>query len=300
MSDNASAPPPGPLYTMSLSKLRRHITRPDFDEFQARFDLALKRRPNDAERAELRQIGAEAFQVLLESSPEPDKAHFNWFAAHLLADRIAATPAIQDLLHRYERSLRRAKERERYARLAQPATVIQLKRVFQLSWFGTAGFEASDAFEIRRSVYKSPQESNFSCALSLRWPGLQVLPNYPLDQIIDLNRIRPLVSEAAWRSGKFLRVDAVLVVPFEGDPVAGFETDSKFHRKPEVQRLDGYKNELMSKAGIPFLRVESEDPNATSVDEWYSLLTDQVFDKVNIGERVRIRGNHTSLMPIFR
>lgn len=285
---------------MSPKRLRRLIARPNFEEFKSNFDQAVSARTTPAERIELRQIGEEAFVAFLELSPSPDRDAFGWFADHLLAGRIEPTQRLLTLARQHERALEQARERARYDALDSPATVIQTRRVFQLSWFGMAGFKSSDAFEIRRSVFRSPQESNFTCALSLRWPGLQVLPNYPIDQIIDLDKIRPFVSEAAWRSGRFLRVDAVLVVPFEGDPVAGFEADSRLHRDPEVQRLDAYKNELMTVARIPFWRVESEDPSATSIDEWYSLLTDQVYDKVNVGERVRIRGSHPTLVPLYR
>lgn len=285
---------------MSPKQLRRLIARPNFEDFKSKFDRAVSARTTPSERVELRQIGEEAFVAFLELTPNPDREKFGWFADHLLAGRIEPTQRLLTLARQHERAIEQAQERARYSTLDLPAPVIQTRRVFQLSWFGTAGFKSSDAFEIRRSVFRSPQESNFTCALSLRWPGLLVLPNYPIDQIIDLDKIRPFVSEAAWRSGRFLRVDGVLVVPFEGDPVAGFEADSRLHRDPEVQRLDGYKNELMTVARIPFCRVESEDPNATSIDEWYSLLTDQVYDKVNVGERVRIRGTHTSLVPLSR
>jgi hypothetical protein len=285
---------------MSPSRLRRFIARRNFAEFKVHFDQGMSARTTPPEREQLRQVGAEAFEAFLASSLTLDRELFRWFADHLLAGRVEPSPELLLLAQRHERAMEQAQERARHSGLNLTTPVIQLKRVFQLSWFGLAGFKSSDAFEIRRSIYRSPQESNFACALSLRWPGLQVLPNYPLDQIIDLDRIRPFVSAEAWRRGRYLRVDAVLVVPFEGDPIAGFETDSKLHQDPKVQRLDGYKNELMAAARIPFLRVESEDPSATSIDEWYSLLTDQAYDKVSVGERVRIRGNHTSLVPLFR
>ena len=285
---------------MSPSRLRRLIARRNFAEFKVYFDQGMSARTTPPEREQLRQVGAEAFEAFLASSLTLDRELFRWFADHLLAGRVEPSPELLLLAQRHERAMEQAQERARHSGLNLTTPVIQLKRVFQLSWFGLAGFKSSDAFEIRRSIYRSPQESNFACALSLRWPGLQVLPNYPLDQIIDLDRIRPFVSAEAWRRGRYLRVDAVLVVPFEGDPIAGFETDSKLHQDPKVQRLDGYKNELMAAARIPFLRVESEDPSATSIDEWYSLLTDQAYDKVSVGERVRIRGNHTSLVPLFR
>ena len=92
----------------------------------------------------------------------------------------------------------------------------------------------------------------------------------------------------------------MLVTPMEGDPIAGFELDSKLHTDPAVKQRDQYKNDLFSAAHIPLFRFESEDPNATGVDEWFSLLTDQVLDKVSVGERIRTRDLHETLVPIFR
>jgi hypothetical protein len=52
-------------------------------------------------------------------------------------------------------------------------------------------------------------------------------------------------------------------------------------------------------ARIPLLRLRSDAPMATAVDEWYSILTDEVLDKIDCGERVRVRDTHSSLVPIY-
>jgi len=161
-------------------------------------------------------------------------------------------------------------------------------------------FRASDAFEIRRSVFRSPQERAFAKALSLRFPGLRALPNYPLDQVVDLDRLKALVGDEAWRYGFGCRLDAVLVTPLEGDPIAAFELDSRVHDRPDAAKRDQWKNHLLSAARIPLFRLRSEDPTATGVDERYSLLTDQVLDKIDCGERNRTRDVHTTLVPLYR
>ena len=83
----------------------------------------------------------------------------------------------------------------------------------------------SDATGICRSVFRSQQERTFLRALSLRFPGLLALPNYPLDQIVALDRVGAIDAETL-RYGRNCRLDAVLIVPDEGDPVAVFELDT--------------------------------------------------------------------------
>ena len=63
---------------------------------------------------------------------------------------------------------------------------------------------------------------------------------------------------------------------------------------------DTWKSNLMTVANLPFFRLRSEDPAATCVDEWYSLLTDEVLDKIDCGSRVRTRDVHATLVPIGR
>jgi hypothetical protein len=137
-------------------------------------------------------------------------------------------------------------------------------------------------------------------ALRERFPGLLSLPNYPLDQVTDLDRLRGSVPEPAWRFGLYCKLDALLVTPIEGDPVAAFELDSRFHDSPEQRQRDQWRDLLLRSANIPLFRLRSEDPQATSVDEWYQLLTDEVLDKVSVGERLRVRDIHTSLVPLCR
>ena len=237
---------------------------------------------------------------MLESSAFPDPDLMIWFARHYEAGNIEPTDRLLVLLTKYERTMTQSAERARFAELADQTTIVQLKRVFQTSWFGLAGFEASDAFQIRTSVFRSRQERTFLRAASERFPGLRALPNYPVDQIIDLSRIKPLVSHEAWRSGKLLRLDTVLVTPIEGDPVAAFELDSAHHDDPDVKRRDAWKNELLVAARIPYFRLRSESPDSTTVDEWYSLLTDEVLDKISVGERLRVRDFHPTLVPMYR
>jgi len=129
---------------------------------------------------------------------------------------------------------------------------------------------------------------------------LVVLPNYPLDQVADMERLKKLVSDRIWRYGRDCRLDALLVTPMEGDPIAAFELDSHFHDDPEIARRDQWKNDLLATTRIPLFRLRSDDPNATSIDEWYSILTDEVLDKIDCGERIRTREVHTSLVPVYK
>lgn len=279
--------------------LRELILRRDFLSFLELFEQTL----SDAgvpTPIELQAIGGEAFEYFLDAYQIPNPTTLERFAAHCGRGTLPVTERIEASLRRLHRDLARESDRERYKSKDPGPLIIETKRVCQMSWFGFAGFQSSDLFELRRSVFKSPQERAFLRALSLRFPGLHPLPNYPLDQIVDLDRLKALTSLDAWRYGRFCILDAILVTPQEGDPVAVFELDSAYHDDPAQRERDRLKNELLHAARIPLFRLRSEDPSATGTDEWYGLLTDHVLDKIDVGERIRTRDVHTLLVPITR
>jgi hypothetical protein len=179
----------------------------------------------------------------------------------------------------------------------QPTPTITVKRVIQLIDMGFGSFTASDALGIKRSVFRSEQERTFLQALALRFPALNAFPNYPLDQLADFAKLRHLLDAETLRFGRNCRIDAVLVVPGEGDPVAAFELDSRYHDEPLQQHNDRLKNRLFQAIQIPFYRLRAEDTLSVGVDEWYALLTDEVADKIDCGRRLRVRTTHPTLIP---
>lgn len=256
---------------MNQSRLRRLAARPDFEEFRRQFDRASARR--DCSRDELREIGTDAFEAFLEPAASADSELFSWFVEQCRAGAIVTTNAISAGVRRLERATRRQAERVRYSE-AIPA--LQTRRIVQLSWFGSAGFHASDLFEVRQSIYRSPQLRQFCAAAALRFPGLTVLPNYPIREIVNLEKLERLVTPAVAKYGKYCAIDVILTTPREGDPVVAFDLQDDTRNK----RHDDWKNSILAAAGIPLFRLGSEDASATSIDEWYSVLTDEVLDKI--------------------
>jgi hypothetical protein len=173
-----------------------------------------------------------------------------------------------------------------------------VRRVVQISEYRLSNFRVSDALGIKRSVFRSEQERTFLQALSLRFPGLHAFPNYPLDQFADFHKLRDLVDSETLEYGKHCRVDAVLVVPGEGDPVAAFELDSALHDDPAAARKDRLRNRLFRAIQIPFFRLRAEQNCSVGIDEWYALLTEQVATKIDCGPHLRIRTAHRTLVPI--
>lgn len=174
---------------------------------------------------------------------------------------------------------------------------IQLKRVIQIIDMSFGDYSASDALGIRRSVFRSAQERTFLQALALRFPGLHAFPNYPLDQLADFDKLGNLLDDETLQYGRRCRVDAVLVVPGEGDPVAAFELDSPLHDDPAQARRDRLRNRLFRVIQIPFFRLRAEQCSSVGVDEWYALLTDEVVEKIDCGRRIRVRSAHSMLVP---
>lgn len=178
-------------------------------------------------------------------------------------------------------------------------SVVHVRRVVQIMQMILGDAISSNTMGVLRSVFRSQQERTFLRALSLRFPGLFALPNYPLDQIVDLDKILDeKIDGDTRRYGRHCRLDAVLVIPDEGDPVAAFELDSGFHDFPDAIRRDRMKNTLIGAIGLPFFRLRAEHPESMSVDEWYALLSDEVVPHLDPGSRIRCRQVAYRLIPV--
>jgi hypothetical protein len=254
----------------------------------------------------LQALGGEGLVLLLRG--EPTRVLLNAYTELLLAGSIQAPPEIVQELHErfpspgLEAMVRakvadEARVESRQSAISPATPAIQLKRVIQIIDMGFGTYPASDADGIRRSVFRSEQERTFLQALALRFPALHAFPNYPLDQLADFEKLKNLLDDETLQFGRRCRVDAVLVVPGEGDPVAAFELDSDLHDDPAQARRDRLRNRLFRAIRIPFFRLRAEQCTSVGVDEWYALLTDEVADKIDCGRRVRIRAKHPMLVP---
>jgi len=112
---------------MPFAHLRQHIVRPDFSLFREGFDSAANSADRGDGHAELRILGAEAFESLLESSPLPDPDLVTWFARHYQAGNIEPTDRLLVLLTQYERKMTQSAERARFADVAGQTTIVQLR-----------------------------------------------------------------------------------------------------------------------------------------------------------------------------
>lgn len=290
-------------HSMSLTRLAdltRLFEQPEHQLFCQEFESLLGVPLLASQKEELRTIGAAAFELFLKRSPAPDDETLRWFMRMCSDGWIKANGAIERALLRLERRMRREAERKRYGAFDSATTILQTRRVVQMSWFGTAGFCSSDAFEIRRSIYSARQERQFAAAARLRFPGLSVLPNYPLRQVVDLDKVKRMIPPSIVRYGFKCLLDVLVATPREGDPIAAIELDSRSHDDEVRQRQDEWKAQLLQVANIPLFRLRSEDPASTSIDEWYSVLTDQVVDHLDCGARIRTRDSHETLVPLFR
>jgi len=296
-----------PERPFGIAGLQKLLARREHQAFLDELLFAIE----DGDPAEidfLQALGGEGLHLLL--AGEAPTELLGAYAELLLGGKIhAAIESIQALherlpsagldalvraIAREERIVARSQEAERH-RPDHPT--IQLKRVIQIIDMGFGDYSASDALGIRRSVFRSEQERTFLQALALRFPGLHAFPNYPLDQLADFDKLRNLLDDETVQYGRRCRIDAVLVVPGEGDPVAAFELDSQLHDDPAQARRDRLRNRLFRVIQIPFFRLRAEQCHSVGVDEWYALLTDEVADKIDCGRRIRIRATHPMLVP---
>lgn len=295
---------------LDVQHLQRLLARREHELFLAAFEGA--RMPlNDF----LQALGGEGLCLLLADSETPNREWANRYGTLLLSRAIVApravishlapllqSRALADMAIKEESKKERLPFLKSTKRLAdQSATptrqsLLQVRRVVQIMQMFLGDGQYSDATGVCRSVFRSQQERTFLRALSLRFPGLQALPNYPLDQIVELERMGEIDPETL-RYGRNCRLDAVLIVPDEGDPVAVFELDSRFHDQQENLSRDQMKNSLVAATGLPFFRLRAESPESMTCDEWYALLSDQVLPHLDLGGRIRCRQAAYSLIP---
>lgn len=295
---------------LDVQHLQQLLAGRDHEQFLSAFEDA--RRPlDDFQRA----LGGEGLCLLM---AEEGSQRNDWSTryANLLLDRAIEAPtdvilhlatllnstALVDLAKHEEGKRNRTCGNDSGGQRCDPPSgkarqaILQVKRVVQIMQMFLGDGQFSDATGICRSVFRSPQERTFLRALSLRFPGLLALPNYPLDQIVALDRVGAIDAKTL-RFGRNCRLDAVLIVPDEGDPVAVFELDSRYHDQPENAGRDAMKNSLIAATGLPFFRLRAESPESMTSDEWYALLSDQVLPHIDLGKRIRCRQAAYSLIP---
>jgi hypothetical protein len=291
---------------LGIAGLRKLLARREHQAFLDELLFAIE----DATASEtdfLRALGGEGLHLLL--ADRAPTILLSAYADLLLAGKIHAPVESITALHErfpsvgvdsvirreHQDGIRAINEGASGCQGDQPT--IQLRRVIQLIDMSFGDYSTSDALGIRRSVFRSEQERTFLQALTLRFPGLHAFPNYPLDQLADFDKLRNLLDDETLLYGRQCRVDAVLVIPGEGDPVAAFQLDSLVHDDPAQARRDRLRNRLFRTIQIPLFRLQAEECSSVGVDEWYALLTEEVADKVNCGRRIRIRTTHSTLVP---
>lgn len=295
---------------LDVQHLQQLLARRDHEQFLAAFEGAS--RPLDDFR---RALGGEGLCLFM-ADGSGQRRDWSTRYANLLLDRVIEAPhgvilqlatlldsaALLELAQHEEGKRNRTCGYGSTGQRGEPPSgktrqaILQVKRVVQIMQMFLGDGQFSDATGICRSVFRSPQERTFLRALSLRFPGLLALPNYPLDQIVALDRVGEIDAETL-RYARNCRLDAVLIVPDEGDPVAVFELDSRYHDQPGNAGRDAMKNSLIAATGLPYFRLRAESPESMSTDEWYALLSDRVLPHIDLGSRIRCRQASYSLIP---
>jgi hypothetical protein len=296
------------MRSSSVAALQDLLSKREHQAFLDELLLAME----DAEPLQLdylKALGGEGLYLLLNSST-PTPALLAAYANLVITDRIYASLDVvrrlygyapSDLLSRHITHTERVAEPGISARPSSkqcPSPAIQLRRTVHILEMGFAAYSASDAIGLRRSVFRSEQERTFLQALALRFPGLHAFPNYPLDQLADFEKLGKVLDGETVDFGRHCRVDAVLVVPSEGDPVAAFGLDGLRLQDTAYARRERLRNRLFRAIQLPFFRLDVDECHSMSVDEWYAILTDQILDKIDCGRRIRVRASHSSLIPV--
>lgn len=289
---------------LPIKQLRDHLHKREHEAFLSAFKtpslLALASGDNY-----VKALGGEALCLLLEEEAEPPEHLLSGYEALLLdgallvpcsvvldlATRLQskALKLLGERLRLLEHRLSRAQPREplrggQIENLKGP--IIEVRRFVQSTFMEFTPRTAAETLGMRKSIFRSEQERAFLRALSLRFPALLALPNYPLDQVAELSSLRKPLGEKVWSYGMNCRIDALLVLPDEGRPVAAFELDSGYHDQPKARLRDEMKDAIFRLLGMPFFRLRIQSPHSATSDEWYAILTDEVVPRLDLGTRL--------------
>lgn len=206
-------------------------------------------------------------------------------------------PVTRLRIFRDESQPKRAAEPVRQPGDGDVMRVRRVARVAVVSAFSLETWSVSDAFDFRKNLCASRQESEFLQAVRQFLPNLQAYPNVPLRNFIDIDKLEerlPVrVRNYAWSA----QVD-VLLCTCDEDPVAGIELDSVHHDTEDARERDELKNKLFTLAGLPLLRIRPQDEKAVRSEDFYDLLVAQATDLAMLRpRRMRPRRTYDSLAP---
>lgn len=171
-----------------------------------------------------------------------------------------------------------------------------MKRISIVSTFTIKNWSASDAFDFRRNLCNSNQETEFLRAVRQFFPSMQSYPNVLLRSFIDLDSIGSMIPNSFREFACRSQVDILLCTSDE-DPVAGFELDSSWHDSGDAKRRDDIKNKLFELSGLPLFRIRHNDPRFVRAEDFYDLLNaEPALDEIR-PRRLRSRRFHDGLVP---
>ncbi len=270
-----------------------------------------------ADRDFLRALAGEGLCILLQEK-DPSRRLMQRYGDLLLAGLVRApVETVCDLANRLRSSrLLEVAARLRSKELRSPHSttkpiehpdsdqfapltpIFQVRRIVQSTFMVPGRMDASDLLSARKSIFRSQQERSFLQALSLRFPGLLALPNYPLDQVADINRLQHQLDDEAWLYVKRCRPAAILVIPDEGDPIAAFDLGQDEIELAATRRFEQMQKCIFQAIGLPLFRFRAESPDSITTDEWYAILTDEVLPKLDTGFRLRKRSVIYGFVPV--
>jgi hypothetical protein len=180
-------------------------------------------------------------------------------------------------------------------KIGDPA--ISMRRIVLRSAFVLGSVRLNDLTTAKRNLCASSQEREFLKAVRLFLPNAWAYPNVPLRNFIQIDGILPPLSNRQQHYSRTAEVD-VLLCTHDEDPIVGFELDSALHDSDIARERDNLKNQLFALAGIPLLRIRSDDTSNVRAEDFYDLLMaeKETLDKLR-PSRLRPRRNHDSLVP---
>lgn len=180
----------------------------------------------------------------------------------------------------------------------QTSSVVRLERRVAVTEYRMGKWESSASGSARRTLLRSTQEREFMKAARAYFVGREVLPNIPIRNFIDIDRLAPELPSEVRRYAQLAEADVLVATPVDFDPVGVIELDSGYHDLPVAQLRDSMKERLLQLAGIPLVRLRAESAAGIHAADFYNLLQDQwqKFEAFRLSGW-RERDQHARMLP---
>jgi|GEM_PF-1216509 len=133
--------------------------------------------------------------------------------------------------------------------------------------------------DFRKSLFKSPQETEFYFALKRVFDTYLVYPNIAISSILDFESIKDELDSLEKKFFFETSIDFAVFEPFKNYiPIHFFEIDSEYHDSVEQKTKDSIKDKIFSISGQKLYRIRKINKKIDEIE--FEKLVIEIRDKI--------------------